>query len=220
MHPMNARTETTMTDHTAAAIESHRAELTRFCARRLRSSYDAEDAVQETLLRAWRSADGLQNPDALRAWLYRIAGNVCVDSSYRLARQPEPTSDCAEPLGLVAEPDPAELVLERDELRRALTAAVHHLPPRQRAVLMLREILCWRAAEVANFMATSVAAVNSALQRAHANLERAAQEQLPAGHDEPGAGLVTRYLRALEVGDVDALATLSWRDRASTAIAS
>ena len=80
---------------------------------------------------------------------------------------------------------------------------------------MLREILCWRAAEVANFMTTSVAAVNSALQRAHANLERTAHEQLPPDHDELGAGLVTRYLKALEVNDVDALATLSWSERAS-----
>lgn len=208
-----------MTDPTVAAIESHRTELTRYCARRLRSPYDAEDAVQETLLRAWRSADRLHNPDALRPWLYRIAGNVCIDSSYRLARQPEPTSDCSEPLGRVAEPDPAELVLERDELRLALTAAVRHLPPRQRAALILREILCWQAAEIASFMTTSVAAVNSALQRAHATLERNAHEQLAPGH-ELEDGLVTRYLRALEADDIDALTALSSSERSSATIPS
>ncbi len=208
-----------MTNLTAAAIESHRKELTRYCARRLGSRYDAEDAVQETLLRAWRSADRLHNPDALRSWLYRIAGNVCIDSSYRGARQPVPTSDCSEPLGHVVEPDPAELVLTREDLRLALTAAVHRLPPRQRAVLMLREILCWPAAEVADFMTTSVAAVNSALQRAHATLERTAREQLPSGEDEIGDGLVRRYLGAFEEDDVDALTTLSWTERASAIFA-
>jgi RNA polymerase sigma-70 factor (ECF subfamily) len=209
-----------MTNFTAAAIESHRKELTRYCARRLRSPYDAEDAVQETLLRAWRSAHQLHEPDALRGWLYRIASNVCIDSSYRLARQRVLASDCSEALTDEAELDPVDLVLTREDLRLALTAAVHHLPPRQRAVLMLREILCWPAAEVAEFMSTSVAAVNSALQRAHATLDRAAAEQIPSDADEVDSGLVTRYLRAFEADDIDALAVVSWNQRASAAAAS
>ncbi len=198
-----------VTHLTAAAFESHRSELTRYCARRLGSRFDAEDAVQETLLRAWRSADRLQEPAALRAWLYRIAGNVCIDSANRLARQPVPTDVPGEPMGAVAEPDPADVVLTREELRLALTVAVDRLPPRQRAVLLLREILCWPAAEVADVLTTTVAAVNSALQRAHATLERTEPVALMSGDDDGRGGFVARYLSALDADDVDALAALS-----------
>jgi RNA polymerase sigma-70 factor (ECF subfamily) len=191
------------------AIEAHRSELTRYCTRRLGSPCDAEDAVQETLLRAWRSADRLHEPAALRAWLYRIAGNVCVDSVTRRARQPVPVEECSEPLDRTAELDPAELVLTREKLRLALAATVYHLPPRQRAVLLLREILCWRAAEVADFLATSVAAVNSALQRAHATLDGHEPERLGAVGDDGGDMLVTRYVSAFETDDVDAITALS-----------
>src|SRR5947209_7862125 len=148
------------------AIESHRPELTRYCRRKLGSQFDAEDAVQETLMRAWRSSDRLQQPAALRSWLYRIAGNVCADSVHRRSRDPVPTEECGELLEHPEALDPAVLVCTREDLRLALTAAVHHLPPRQRAVFVLREILGWRAVEVAEFLATSVTAVNSALQRA------------------------------------------------------
>jgi RNA polymerase sigma-70 factor, ECF subfamily len=192
-----------------AAIESHRSELTRYCGRILGSHFDAEDAVQETLLRAWRSAGGLNEPAAVRSWLYRIAGNVCIDSLGRRARQPLPTDECWEPLDHAAELDPAELALTREDLRLALTAALHLLPPRQRAVLLLREILCWRAAEVAEFLATSVAAVNSALQRAHATLDSSAAECLPAGLEPARRGVVARYLSALDADDVDTLTALS-----------
>lgn len=201
------------TNLTVAVIESHRSELTRYCTRRLGSRFDAEDAVQETLLRAWRSAHRLREPASLRAWLYRIAGNVCIDSAQRLARQPLPTADCGEPLGGAVAPDPAELALMREELRLAIMVAVHRLPPRQRAVLLMREILCWSAPEVADRLATSVAAVNSALQRAHATLARTDPKQLATGGESQG-GLVTFYLRALEADDVDALAALSRSDRA------
>jgi RNA polymerase sigma-70 factor (ECF subfamily) len=155
-----------------SAIESHRSELTRYCRRRLGSHFDAEDAVQETLLRAWRSADGLQQPAALRGWLYRIAGHVCIDAANRRARQPVPTDDWSSPLDATTEFDPAELVLAREDVRLALTAVVHCLPARQRAAFLLCEVLCWRAAEVAMLLATSVAAVNSARQRARATIER------------------------------------------------
>src|SRR5579871_6861393 len=144
---MVTRTKRPIATVTPDVIESHRPELTRYCTRKLGSRFDAEDAVQETLIRAWRSADRLQEPAALRAWLYRIAGNVCIDSANRLARQPVPTDVPGEPMGAVAEPDPADVVLTREELRLALTVAVDRLPPRQRAVLLLREILCWPAAE-------------------------------------------------------------------------
>jgi RNA polymerase sigma-70 factor, ECF subfamily len=194
-----------------AAIESHRSELTRYCTRRLGSHVDAEDAVQETLLRAWRSADQLHKPAALRTWLYRIAGNVCADSVSRSVRQPTPVDEWSESLYGAAELDPAELVFTREDLRLALTAAVHRLPPRQRAVLLLREILSWRAAEVADFLATSVAAVNSALQRAHATLDSSETDRLTVSDDDLPRSLVARYMAAFEADDVDALAALSWR---------
>jgi RNA polymerase sigma-70 factor (ECF subfamily) len=154
-----------------SAIESHRNELTRYCRRRLGSQFDAEDAVQETLLRAWRSADRLQQPAALRHWLYRIAGRVCIDAVNHRARQPVPIDEWGTLLDQTTEADPAELVLAREDLRLALSAVVLCLPARQRAAFLLCEVLCLRAAEVAVLLATSVAAVNSALQRARANLE-------------------------------------------------
>lgn len=207
-----------------SAIESHRSELTRYCRRKLGSQFDAEDAVQETLVRAWRSADRLQQPTALRSWLYRIAGNVCVDSANRRTREPVPTEDCRQPLDhpadlASADLDPAVLMLTREDLRLAVTAAVHHLPPRQWAVLVLREILCWRAVEVAEFLATSVAAVNSALQRAHATLEANELERAAVTPDESRRRLVGRYVRAVEADDVDVLAALSWSGCLSSQLA-
>ncbi len=210
---MSLRTEPPTRTSIPAAIESHRHELTRYCTRVLGSHFDAEDAVQETLLRAWRSADRLQEPAALRSWLYRIAGNVCVDSIHRRGRLPIPTDDHPESPGHGVEPDPAELALAREDLRLAVTAAVRRLPPRQRAVLLLREILCWRSAEVAEFLATSVGAVNSALQRAHATLGSNEAEHALTTGDESHHRLVARYLRAFEADDVDALAALSRSDR-------
>jgi RNA polymerase sigma-70 factor, ECF subfamily len=206
---MITRTKTPIATVTPDVIESHRPELTRYCARKLGSQFDAEDAVQETLIRAWRSADRLQEPAALRPWLYRIAGNVCIDSANRLARLPVPTEEQLEPRDRVPEPDPAELALARENLQLALTAMVDCLPPRQRAVLVLREILCWRAAEVADVLATTVAAVNSALQRAHATLDGGVPDP-PAADDAAHRQCVARYLIAFASDDVDALAALSW----------
>jgi RNA polymerase sigma-70 factor (ECF subfamily) len=149
-------------------MESHRRELKAYCRRMLGSPLDAEDAVQETLLRAWRSADGFESRATMRTWLYRIAHNVCVDAASRRARQPVPIDDWEGALDQRHEPDPADVVLAREGLRQALSVAAHHLPRRQRDALVLRDLMCFRAAEVADALQTSVPAVNSALQRAHA----------------------------------------------------
>jgi RNA polymerase sigma-70 factor (ECF subfamily) len=195
-------------------IESHRSELKGYCARMLGSAFDADDAVQETLLRAWRSADRYEGRATLRSWLYRIATNVCIDAINRRSRQPLPTDDYEEPFDHTPEPDPEELALRREDLRLALTAAVHQLPQRQRAVLLLRDILCWRATEVAELLETSVAGVNSTLQRAHARLDSSDHSSATATSDETRCGLVARYLAAFETDDVDGLAALSWSEPA------
>jgi RNA polymerase sigma-70 factor, ECF subfamily len=213
--PISARIH----DELETAIESHRAELTRYCKWKLGSHFDAEDAVQETLLRAWRAGDSLQQPVALRAWLYRIAGNVCADSVNWRSRQPVPTDDRPEPIGPEADPDPAAIAFLREDLRLAVTTALQCLPPRQRAVLLLREILGWRAAEVAEFLATTVTAVNSALQRAHATLERHDPERVVNIDDPARHRLVARYLAAFETDDVGTVVALSRRDSAAVSLA-
>jgi RNA polymerase sigma-70 factor (ECF subfamily) len=190
-------------------IALHRSELKAYCSRMLGSPVDADDAVQETLLRAWRSADGFEGRAAVRTWLYRIATNVCIDTVRRRTRQPIPIEDGLEPSQEESEHDPAELALAREDLRLALTATVHRLPSRQRAVLLLREALGWRAAEVAELLEMSVQAVNSALQRARATL--AASDPACAIDDRGDAvdRLVGRYLTSFELDDVEGLTALS-----------
>ena len=186
-------------------LEPFRRELTGYCYRMLGSGFEAEDAAQEVILRAWRSADGFEGRSSLRSWLYRIATNVCIDmhrSPQRLARPMEmgPASPPREPLlgpmlpedrwvtpvpdGRVAPElaDPAEIVQYRASVRLAFVTALQHLPARQRAALILCEVLGWRVAEVAELLGTSVAAVNSALQRARATLPRFAGRGPPRGH--------------------------------------
>ena len=203
-------------------LEQHRSELTGYCYRMLGSPFDAEDAVQDTLVRAWRSLDGFEGRSALRSWLYRIATNVCLDMLRAGGRRARPMDlgPCGEPvlesLNVLPEvtwiepiPDPAEVAVERDTIRLAFVAALQHLPPRQRAALILCEVLHWRAAEVAELLETSVASVNSALQRARATLGEADTGDT---HDEVDSALLDRYVAAFEAYDLEALTALIRED--------
>jgi RNA polymerase sigma-70 factor (ECF subfamily) len=191
----------------ADRIASHRPELKAYCHRMLGSPFDADDAVQETLLRAWRGSAGFEGRAPLRSWLYQIATNVCVDAAGGRSRRPVPTDDWVKADVAAADADPAERALSREDLRVALIASVVKLPPRQRAVLLLRDVLCWRAAEVAELLGTSVVAVNSALQRARAALG-CADPGSPAPPTAYHRQLVERYLDAFDTDDVDALTAL------------
>ena len=216
-------------------LEQHRGELTGYCYRMLGSPFEAEDAVQETLLRAWRSFDRFEGRAALRSWLYRIATNACLDilngkerrtrpidlgparspDAANLNALPEATWIHPIPDGLVAqEGDPAELAVARETIRLAFVAALQHLPPRQRAVLILCEVLRWKATEVAELLDTSVAAVNSALQRARATLEErnVTAADIATSVDEADAALLARYVDAFERYDMDALTSLIQED--------
>jgi RNA polymerase sigma-70 factor, ECF subfamily len=218
-----------------AELEQYRRELTGYCYRMLGSAFEAEDAVQETLLRAWRGLDRFEGRAALRSWLYRIATNVCLDmlsSRERRARPmdfgparepvvgslntlPEVTWIEPVPDTLVAdEGDPAEVAVARETIRLAFVAALQHLPPRQRAVLILCEVLRWQASEVAELLETSVASVNSALQRARATLEARdlGSTDQPATVDDEQRELLARYVDAFERYDMDALTSLIHED--------
>ena len=217
-------------------LEQHRAELTAYCYRMLGSPFEAEDAVQDTLVRAWRSFDRFEGRAAIRSWLYRIATNVCFDmlnGRERRARPmdlgpawnpdgpigrtlPEVTWIEPVPDSLVvpAEGDPAEVAVSRETIRLAFVAALQHLPPRQRAVLILCEVLRWKASEVAELLDTTVASVNSALQRARATLEASdvsSTDPVPA-MDESQRELLMRYVEAFERYDMDALTSLIQED--------
>jgi RNA polymerase sigma-70 factor, ECF subfamily len=217
-------------------LEAHRAELTGYAYRLLGSAFEAEDAVQETLLRAWRGFDRFQGRSALRSWLYRIATNVCLDmlnGKERRARpmdlEPARTADA--PLGgalpearwVLPIPDgrvtpergdPAEVAESRETIRLAFVAALQHLPPRQRAVLILREVLRWKASEVAELLDTTVASVNSALQRARSAL--AAAGVTATGRSQPRddqqRALLDRYVDAFQRYDLDSLVSLLHED--------
>jgi RNA polymerase sigma-70 factor, ECF subfamily len=216
-------------------FEAHRSELTAYCYRMLASPFEAEDAVQDTFIRAWRSYDRFEGRAALRSWLYRIATNVCLDmlgGRERRARPmdlgpahapvienlnvlPETTWIQPIPDGLVAlESDPADVAVGRETIRLAFVAALQHLPPRQRAVLILCEVLRWKAAEVAELLETSVASVNSALQRARATLEASnVSSSAPAPPlDEAASALLARYVKAFEAYDIDALTAVIHED--------
>jgi RNA polymerase sigma-70 factor, ECF subfamily len=234
--PDSSLTTKPATDELAGRLEEHRSELTAYCYRMLASPFEAEDAVQETFIRAWRGFERFEGRAALRSWLYRIATNVCLDllsgrerrarpmdlgpSSEPLAEHlhtlPETTWIQPMPDALVvpADGDPAEVTVARETIRLALVAALQHLPPRQRAVLILCEVLRWKAAEVAELLETSVASVNSALQRARATLEASdvsAADTSPSV-DAADAELLARYVKAFEQYDMDALTSLIQED--------
>ncbi|HEX5028949.1 MAG TPA: sigma-70 family RNA polymerase sigma factor [Gaiellaceae bacterium] len=216
-----------------AQLEQYRVELTGYCYRMLGSS-DAEDAVQETFIRAWRGLDAFEGRSALRSWLYRIATNVCLDmldSRKRRARPMDlgpagepvvenlrtPDQQWIEPMAdalVVPEGDPAEVVAGRESVRLALVAALQQLPPRQRAVLILCEVLRWKASEVAELLETSVASVNSALQRARATLEASQlmESTTSPSVDAADEELLRRYVTAFEQYDLDALTALIHED--------
>jgi RNA polymerase sigma-70 factor, ECF subfamily len=215
-----------------AQLERHRIELTAYCYRMLGSSSEAEDAVQDTLVRAWKAYDRFEGRSSLRSWLYRIATNVCFDmlnGKQRRARPmdlgpastadasltpPLPESTWLEPMPdsrvLPSEGDPADLAVARESIRLAFVAALQHLPARQRAVLILREVLRWQATEVAELLDSTVASVNSALQRARATLETngVTESDQVAPLDADQRDLLARYVDAFERYDLDAFVAL------------
>lgn len=216
------------------AMTTHRRELTGYCYRMLGSAFDADDAVQETMVRAWKSFDKFEGRSSVRSWLYRIATNVCLtmlDGRNRRARPmdfggpgvPEVTSlgdqhgeatwlqPMPDALVVAEDGDPAEVALARESIRLAFVAALQHLPAKQRAVLILREVLQWSAAEAAELLGTSVAGVNSALQRA-----RATMAELDTGRGdvlgEQQQELLDRYADAFQRYDIDAMVALLHED--------
>jgi RNA polymerase sigma-70 factor, ECF subfamily len=211
-------------------LESHRSELIAHCYRMLGSPFEAEDAVQDTFIRAWKSYDRFEGRASLRSWLYRIATNVCLDMLSGRERRALPMdmgpahapvienlnilseATWVQPIpdGLVAgDGDPAEVAVARESIRLAFVSALQHLPPRQRAVLIFCEVLRWKAAEVAELLDTSVASVNSALQRARATLEASnVRSDTPATLSEDDKALLARYVHAFEQYDMTALTEL------------
>jgi len=226
-------------------LEKHRLELTAYSYRMLGSGFEAEDAVQETLIRAWRSFDRFEGRSTLRSWLYRIATNVCLDMLKGRERRARPMdlssvqTTASAVLGealpeatwiqpvpdskvLPAEADPAETAILRESIQLAFMAALQHLPPRQRAVLILREVLQWTAAEVAELLGSTVASVNSALQRARATLADSRTALTDSSDGTHGRAdnsdstldhtLLAQYVDAFERYDIQTLVRLLHED--------
>lgn len=219
----------------ALDLEPFRRELTGYCYRMLGSGFEAEDAVQETMVRAWRRAEGFEGRSSLRSWLYRIATNVCIDMHRQVQRRARPME-----MGPASPPDesllgpmlgeatwvtplpdarvgpestdPAAIAEYRESVRLAFVTALQHLPPRQRATLILCEVLRWQATEVAELLDTSVAAVNSALQRARATLSALPPEVHREDLDDADAALLERYVDAFERYDIERLVALLHED--------
>jgi RNA polymerase sigma-70 factor, ECF subfamily len=217
-------------------LERHRTELTAHCYRMLGSAFEAEDAVQETMVRAWRGYDGFEGRAALRSWLYRIATNVCLDMLNGRNRRARPMdlaspSPADTPVGertseatwvlpvpdgrvVPSDGDPAELAAARETIRLAFIAALQHLPPRQRAVLLLRDVVRWKATEVAELLDTTDASVNSALQRARSTIAAAnisdTDPVMPM--DDEQQELLGRYVDAFERYDMESLTSLIHED--------
>jgi len=220
-------------------LEKYRRELTAYCYRMLGSAFEAEDAVQDTLVRAWKAADSFEGRSTVRSWLYRIATNACLDMQRGKQRRARPmdmgpagTTDTftgeilpehawVTPIPdnrvLPDDGDPAELAATRETIRLAFVTALQHLPARQRAVLILREVLRWQATEVAELLDTSVASVNSALQRARATLaERNIDDSGSVKVHADQAELLARYVEAFESYDIPRLVTLLHEDALQT----
>ncbi|MFT3923346.1 MAG: sigma-70 family RNA polymerase sigma factor [Myxococcales bacterium] len=214
-------------------LESHRVALTGHCYRMLGSAVDAEDAVQESMVRAWRSIEGFDGRSSLRTWLYRIATNVCLDALSDRKRRERPTEErpqgsldevleerprthwlepIAEVRALPVDVDPAERLALRQSLRLAFVAAMQHLPPKQRAALLLTEVLGWSATEVADCLETSVSSINSALQRARATLATRDLGEPERVLSSSQSELVERYMNAFLAYDVDRLTSLLRED--------
>jgi RNA polymerase sigma-70 factor (ECF subfamily) len=240
--PMSVRTESALTESALASdfraddLEQYRRQLTGYCYRMLGSGAEAEDAVQETMVRAWRNLESFEGRSSVRSWLYRIATNVCLDMLRGRQRRARPMdlgpSSPADPahLGpmvdehawvtpvpdtrvLSENEDPAELAANRESIRLAFVAALQYLPARQRAVLILCSVLRWQATEVAELLDTSVASVNSALQRARATLvERQADAPKPSALPTDQQELLARYVDAFERYDMSKLVSLLHHD--------
>ena len=222
--------------HAFGELEQHRAELTAYCYRMLGSPFDAEDAVQDAFVRAWKSRDRFEGRAAMRSWLYRIATNVCLDMLKGKERRilPFEIGPASEPLEtnlnvptevtwiepipqqllIAPEGDPADVAVANESVRLAFVAALQHLPARQRAVLILREVLSWQATEVGELLGMSVASVNSALQRARATLAKSNISSTGAAQplSESDRALLERYVAAFERYDIDALTSLIQKD--------
>jgi RNA polymerase sigma-70 factor (ECF subfamily) len=229
-------TSSTLSAELAPQLERHRAELTAYCYRMLGSAFEAEDAVQETLIRAWRGLERFEGRSALRSWLYRIATNVCLSmlgASQRRARPmdlgqastadrplpaPLPEATWIEPIPdarvVPTGGDPADAAIARESVRLAFVAALQLLPPRQRAVLVLREVLRWKATEVAELLDSTVASVNSALQRARSTLAagNVGDSETSEPIDDAKQVLLARYVQAFESYDMDSLTALLKED--------
>ena len=223
------------TGMTALDIEQHRSALTGYCYRMLGSPFEAEDAVQETLLRAWRSKDRFEGRSSLKSWLYSIATNVCLDQLEGRKRRATPMdlgpAKAAEMANLnlrpddtwiepipdtlvSSDPDPAEAAVRSETIRLAFVAALQQLPARQRAALILCEVLHWKAAEAAELLDTSVASINSALQRARGTLADGVEpaETRVADLSDTDQAFLARYVQAFERYDMDALCALIHED--------
>lgn len=219
----------------AALLEQYRPALTGHCYRMLGSVVDAEDAVQESMLRAWKALDRFNDQSSMKTWLYRIATNVCLDtlssSERRRIRPVESTPspvDVGDGMSLAqrsrehwvepipdvlalpaeADSDPEELAILRESIRLAFVAALQYLPPRQRAVLLLTQVLNWSAAEAGETLDMTVASVNSALQRARATMDARNPSVVPRVLTAEQNELVARYVKAFEMYDVQALVKL------------
>lgn len=221
-------------DDLEGRLEEYRVELSGYCYRMLASPFDAQDAVQETFIRAWRGFERFEGRASLRSWLYRIATNVCLDMLRSVERRARPMDlgPAREPVAanlnelpettwlepvpdrlvVDAEGDPAEIAVARETVRLAFVATLQHLPPRQRAVLILCEVLQWKAQEAAELLETSVASVNSALQRARATLEANQPTSASTTPTDADRELLARYVEAFEAYDMDALTELIHAD--------